>query len=247
MDAFFDPAALAKAVEQDGFALVPSSRFTVMLAPDAVQPRNWNDFASSWTDMPLDTYMADGGRYRRRRFGVFSADAAQPIRRAPHQAHFQLRNYNALNGGVERWFEPIPETVTNRPTFQGLLNLSRHLFEAIVGNVAWHIEAHQFRIEAGPATAGMPTPEGIHRDGVDFVLVLMVKRHNIQQGSTTILGNDRRELGTFVLAQPRDAAIVDDRRVFHGVTPVMPLDPTQPAYRDVLVLTYRALTNSNIA
>ena len=246
MDAFFDPAALAKAVEQDGFALVPSSRFTVMLAPDAAQPQNWNDFASSWTDMPLDTYMADGGRYRRRRFGVFSAEAAQPIRRAAYQPHFQLRDYNILNGGVERWFEPIPEAAANGPTFQGLLNLSRRLFEAIAGSVAWHIEAHQFRIEAGPTTAGMPTPEGIHRDGVDFVLVLMVKRHNIKQGTTTILGNDRRELGTFVLAQPRDAAIVDDRRVFHGVTPVMPLDPTQPAYRDVLVLTYRASANSTM-
>jgi len=32
---------------------------------------------------------------------------------------------------------------------------------------------------------------------------------------------------------------VDDDRVYHGVTPVTPLDPAEPAYRDVLVATFR--------
>jgi hypothetical protein len=32
---------------------------------------------------------------------------------------------------------------------------------------------------------------------------------------------------------------VDDRRVMHGVTPVQPLDPAEPAYRDVLVVTFK--------
>jgi hypothetical protein len=39
-----------------------------------------------------------------------------------------------------------------------------------------------------------------------------------------------------------DAALLDDHRVFHGVTPVAPLDPARPAHRDVLVLTWRRET-----
>ena len=39
--------------------------------------------------------------------------------------------------------------------------------------------------------------------------------------------------------QPFDAALVDDARVYHGVTPVQPLDPALPAHRDVLVVTFR--------
>jgi hypothetical protein len=46
-------------------------------------------------------------------------------------------------------------------------------------------------------------------------------------------------LGSFTLTQPFDAALVDDARVFHGVTAVMPVDATQPAHRDVLVATFR--------
>ena len=49
----------------------------------------------------------------------------------------------------------------------------------------------------------------------------------------------KRPLGSFTLAAPFDAALVDDSRVYHGVTPVEPLDPALPAHRDVLVVTFR--------
>ena len=38
----------------------------------------------------------------------------------------------------------------------------------------------------------------------------------------------------------KHALVVDDSRVMHGVTAVRPLDPAHPAWRDVLVVTYRA-------
>jgi hypothetical protein len=103
----------------------------------------------------------------------------------------------------------------------------------------WHIEVHQFRIEARAGEQGLPTPEGVHRDGVDFVLVLLVNRCNIASGTTTVHGLDGGPLGSFTLTDPFDAAFVDDRRVAHGVTPVTPIDPVQPAHRDVLVVTFR--------
>ena len=40
---------------------------------------------------------------------------------------------------------------------------------------------------------------------------------------------------------PFDAALVEDARVYHGVTPVAPLDPAAPAYRDVLVVTFKRM------
>ena len=79
----------------------------------------------------------------------------------------------------------------------------------------------------------------MHRDGVDFVIVLLVNRANIASGTTSIHGPDGRELGRFTLTSPLDAALVDDSRVAHGVTPVKAIDPAQPAYRDVLVVTFK--------
>jgi hypothetical protein len=63
---------------------------------------------------------------------------------------------------------------------------------------------------------------------------------NIRSGTTTLESPDGKPLGSFTLAQPFDAALLDDRRVLHGVTPVQPEDPRVPAWRDVLVVTYRA-------
>ena len=103
----------------------------------------------------------------------------------------------------------------------------------------WHVEVHQFRIEARRGEAGRPTPEGSHRDGVDYVLVLLVNRTNIASGMTSVHDLAGTQLGEFTLTQPLDAALVDDARVLHGVTPVEPLDPATPGYRDVLVVTFR--------
>ena len=35
------------------------------------------------------------------------ASAGEPIHRKPHQPHYQSRDYNPLNGGIERWFAPV--------------------------------------------------------------------------------------------------------------------------------------------
>jgi hypothetical protein len=171
---------------------------------------------------------------------VFEADAAG-IRRAAHQPHYQSVDYNPLNGGIARWFEPVEPAIGTSRTFTAILGFCRSLFDSLSPRVpGWRIEAHQFRIEARAAEAGKPAPEGIHRDGVDYVLVLLVSRRNIASGVTTIHALAGQVLGDFTLTQPFDAALVNDARVAHGVTPVVPLDPDQPAYRDVLVVTFRA-------
>jgi hypothetical protein len=101
------------------------------------------------------------------------------------------------------------------------------------------VELHQFRIEAGDGEAGLPTPEGAHRDGVDWVIVMLVDRHNVASGVTDIFANDGARLGAFTLERPRDAVFLDDHRVLHGVTAIHPLEPGAPARRDVLVATFR--------
>ncbi|MHB8912574.1 MAG: 2OG-Fe dioxygenase family protein [Lysobacter sp.] len=204
---------------------------------------DWAQFAASWNTLGADTYLASRGRQRRRRHAMFTAPVDGPIEREPHQPHYQSLQYNPLQGDIERWFEPVLPAIAESNSLRAILEFSRAFFTALVPAIAaWRIELHQFRIEARVDEPGEPTPEGVHRDGVDYVLVLLVDRHNIAQGTTTIHTEDGRELGHFTLTAPLDAALVDDARVFHGVTAVTPLDPTKPAHRDVLVLTFRRAT-----
>jgi hypothetical protein len=66
--------------------------------------------APFWDDLPHDRYLRDLGRYRSRRHGcavvhVEGHDAQ--LTEVPHRPHWQSTAYNALHGGLERWFEPI--------------------------------------------------------------------------------------------------------------------------------------------
>jgi hypothetical protein len=203
---------------------------------------DWPKFAASWDDLELDSYLADRGRFRKRRYAVYELGPGHEINRMPHQPHRQSIEYNPLFGGVERWFAAVTPEAGAGTSMSAILRFCTSVFgEAAPGVERWHVEVHQVRIEARPDEAGHPTPEGVHRDGVDFVLVLLVARCNIVSGTTTVHDPDGRQLGSFTLTDPFDAALLDDRRVAHGVTPVAPLDPSRPAYRDVLVVTFRRL------
>jgi len=234
-----DLSVLADPLARDGFAFVQAERLRTIL--EAAGLRDWDGLASSWDDLGVDTFMADGGRYRRRRFAAFAA-SADGLQRKPHQPHYQSRDYNALNGGVARWFAPIEDDVASSPAMLAILGTCHRLFDGLTPEATrpavWHVEVHQFRIETGPEQ-GLPTPEGMHRDGVDWVMVMLVRRENIASGITMMEDVAHRALGSFTLTQPMDAALVDDERVFHGVTPLGRIDPERAAYRDVLVVTFR--------
>src|SRR5271165_6078417 len=89
-------AAVADTIGRDGFAFVRAPEMHA--ASETAGLRDWGSFAASWDDLGIDTYMADGGRYRRRRFAAFRASSAGIVRK-PHQPHYQSRDYNQLNGG----------------------------------------------------------------------------------------------------------------------------------------------------
>src|ERR1700729_1489164 len=108
-------ASLTAAVVEEGFAFVRGSAMRDILAPFGSWS-DWQRFSDSWNDLQIDAYMADGGRYRRRRHAVYQAGETGSIDRLPHQPHFQALDYNPLNGGIARWFEPISPDVAAGPT-----------------------------------------------------------------------------------------------------------------------------------
>jgi len=206
----------------------------------AEMPADWDRFAASWDDLSLDPHMADGGRYRRRRHATFHGMRGGELHRAAHRPHYQALEYNRLHGGYDRWFEPIREDIGRSVILRRILDRGRMLFDSLSPRVrSWHVEVHQFRISALTGEAGHPTPEGPHRDGVDYVWVLLVRRHNIAGGTTNLSAPDGTPLGRITLERPLDTVLIDDARLLHGVTPVHPLEAGEAAYRDVLVVTFR--------
>jgi hypothetical protein len=222
------------ALKERGFALLNAADTCQWLG---AEPEDLERLHAGWDDLPSDEYLKDGGRYRRRRHSSFVVDG-ETVTQVAHRAHWQPLQYNALHGGMQRWFEPMEPAVVALPVWQRLLTGVGAAASALHGDRPWFVEAHPFRIDTTDGI-GRPTPEGAHRDGVDLVAVFMVGRHHIKGGESRVFEAEGPNGQRFTLREPWSLLLLDDARVIHESTPIQPLVDGEMGWRDTLVLTYR--------
>lgn len=191
--------------------------------------------APTWNQLPRDAHLRDGGHYRFRRHSCFIQDRGS-LQMVPHRAHWQPTEYNALHGGMERWFDPMTTEVVHAPVWSRLLSGIGELFGRARAVQRWYIEAHQFRIDTAEGI-GRPTPEGAHRDGVDYVAVILVNRFNVRGGETRVFEAEGTSGVRFTMSAPWTALLLDDAKVIHETTPIQ--NDGAGGVRDTLVLTFR--------
>ena len=230
---FTDRADLDTCLKDEGYAVIGAAALCEWLPTDLP---TLESLRASWDRLPPDTYLRDGGRYRRRRHSCFIAAGAE-LSEVPHRAHWQPVEYNALHGGLERWFDPIEPAVIEQPVWSVLLQRIARSCSVQKPEVdRWYVEAHQFRIDTTDGI-GRPTPEGAHRDGVDFVAVLFVGRQGVKGGESRVFEARGPHGIRFTMTQPWTLLLLDDERVIHETTPIQPV--ADGGCRDTLVLTFR--------
>ncbi|RYX92712.1 MAG: hypothetical protein EOO28_21130 [Comamonadaceae bacterium] len=235
--AFTYPSQLVTILRQQGYAVLSPAGVCQLAGCDIDA---LNALVGSWNDLPPDGYLKDGGRYRRRRHSCFTVQGGS-LEQVPHRAHWQPVEYNALHGGMERWFEPMEAAVTGSPAWAQLMTALAGVATRFRGGAAhpgpWFVEAHQFRIDTTDGI-GRPTPEGAHRDGVDLVAVFLIGREGIKGGETRVFEADGPNGQRFTMTEPWSLLLLDDARVVHESTPIQPTE--DGGHRDTLVVTCRA-------
>ncbi len=226
-------------LKTQGYSLLQGLKITDSQWTNIIQtmPKAYQQFHQSWDDLPADNFLSDGGHYRYRRYSVFNWIMNDELILLPHEPHHQSTYRNNMNGGINRDFEPFKSSTIENPVLKSFIQLIAPQF-SFNDEKSWRIQAHQFRIVANAEEAGNPSPEGIHRDGADFILIMVLKRENITGGVNHIYDNSKRLLFGSVLTEAGDALLIDDQRVWHGVSEIYPIDVNKLAYRDVLVLTF---------
>ena len=230
---YTDPSRLADALRGDGYALVRPADVARLAGCTLAELQA---LAPSWDHLELDNYLKDGGRYRRRRHSCF-VDNGSALEQTPHRAHWQPVEYNALHGGMHRLFEPVKDATIADPAWQRLLRALGAVCSQVKAAKPWYVEAHQFRIDTADGI-GRPTPEGAHRDGVDYVAVILIDRAGIKGGETRVFEANGPRGQRFTMTEPWTLLLLDDAAVIHESTPIQPL--AQHGHRDTLVLTWRA-------
>lgn len=228
---YIAPSQLADALKSQGYGVLSPAG-----VDSFVGGADFGTIRGGWGDLPLDNFLKDGGSYRRRRHSCFTVSGGS-VTLVAHRAHYQPLAYNALHGGMHRLFEPVALHTLQQPVWQALLLAIAETCSVIRGEQPWYVEAHQFRIDTLNGI-GRPTPEGAHRDGVDFVAILLVARDNVSGGESRIFEAEGPNGQRFTLSEPWTLLLLDDQRVIHESTPIQPT--ATGGYRDTLVLTFRA-------
>jgi hypothetical protein len=233
---FTPPAETANQLRGAGFAVLSPADVAAWIGCPLSELLALN---ADWQGLPPDEFLKDGGRYRRRRHSCFVVQGGQ-VQQVPHRAHWQPVEYNALHGGMERWFAPMEAATVAQPAWGQLLQALARVSDAVFAHgqapQPWSVEAHQFRIDTENGI-GRPTPEGAHRDGVDLVAVFLVAREGIKGGETRVFEAKGPSGQRFTLTEPWSLLLLDDARMIHESTPIQPIAPG--GYRDTLVVTCR--------
>lgn len=197
----------------------------------------WTQFGAHWDELAPDSYAAEMGIQRLRRYGHYTvSDGA--VRPMSNGAFLQPQDSNPLYLGRDRHFHPLTGSFAADPLLAELITLLYGYADALDDVAEWTVKVHPFRVLATAGGEGRPTPEGLHRDGVTLVTSLLINRRNAAGGESTVFDSSGNHLLTTTLSEPGTLLLGDDRRTVHGVSPIRPVDESAPALRDVLVITF---------
>ena len=182
----------------------------------------------SFNNLPDDSYAKQA--LRQRRFSQFRASHTKKgwrFQTLKHRPFVQSAEDNPLVGGVARHFEPLECDVN--PLLAGMLQQLGSNSEE-----AFHIDVHQYRVFTQDGQAGSPVPEGAHQDGHNIVGIMVIKRHNITGGKTTVTNLDGQEV-TAAILQEGDAFFLKDPEYYHDTSQITATTEGK-GYRDVFVI-----------
>ncbi|MGW7329622.1 2OG-Fe dioxygenase family protein [Streptomyces sp. NPDC054840] len=201
-------------------------------------------FLESWEDLPVDAYMKDGADYRRRRHGSFRFADGDLVAEPPRAFH-QSAQVNSLHGGVDRHFPPLVAEVAAGGVLHTLIRFFAERLPGDFDPATSGVGVHQIRITATRDAKGLPAPEGVHEDGHHYVAQVLMRRADVEGGESQLYDRDRRPIYSTTLLQPFESIVIDDRRVFHGVSAIEPADGVRQGVRDMLLIDYFPLATAD--
>lgn len=186
----------------------------------------------SYDRCPVDDYMGNGTRFKRfSQYKLHWEDGeGWQIELLPHRDYTTFTKFNPVAGGIRRQYEPI------EADFGDVIRAGADGFP-LDRSEDWQINVHQNRTRAEADRDGPLTPEGVHHDGHEYVMIAVLRRVNIGGAETRLWHDGAAEpfwTGTLDAGQ---AVLLDDRAIAHDVTDVVSADGG-PGHRDIVIIAF---------
>ncbi|MBD2180883.1 2OG-Fe dioxygenase family protein [Aerosakkonema funiforme] len=210
------------------------SSYGISFALEKIDSIELEGFKPFFRELPVDPFIK--GKYRFRRLSRFKVVGNELIKQ-PHGYLFQSKQYNPLVGDVKREFAELDDALGELDGFKKLVLEFRNYCKLSSGV---EIGVHQIRTTCSPNNFGNPAPEGIHRDGCEFIGIFSVDRENISGGETHLYVAKKEKPVFKKVLRPGELLLLNDRDFFHFTTPIKPTTVGEGT-RDVFVVTYPSL------
>ena len=97
------------------------------------------------------------------------------------------------------------------------------------------VSLHQVRQITYPDIESHKAPEGIHQDGVDYIVsAFVLKRYNIKGGESIIYDENKNQIDQIILKHG-EGIFQNDKKLWHYVTPIQS-KRDYVGYRDIIGL-----------
>ena len=197
------------------------------------------EFMKSYNDLPADKYQIDTESRidncqddefpaRSRRYAKLSIDVQDNYEYTITNTHSSTFEQNVDDGrSVKRVFEPIDEFHLYQPwilefltqiTALSVLNHNYHKGNRLIKSADAHI--HQVRQTSYGSMESHNSPEGIHRDGSDYIVSALIIHRNNVNGGESIIYNKHKQMVYKTILDDKEGIYQEDTDQWHYVSPI---------------------------
>ncbi|MFJ7185385.1 2OG-Fe dioxygenase family protein [Lysinibacillus xylanilyticus] len=145
---------------------------------------------------------------------------------------------------IARKFKELPEYLFDEDLQKILIQVGNKVKEFNNSVRKLSISIHHTLILCIPGQVSSNSPEGIHQDGMDYIVsALVIERNNISGGTSIVYGADAKTPLLNITLHSGQGIFQPDKgtELWHEVTPIALINPNESGYRstigfDVLIL-----------
>ena len=137
---------------------------------------------------------------------------------------------------IPRKFELIDDKIIYSHFITSLICKISYMIKYIEDIKKLNISIHQVRQICYPGIISENSPEGIHQDGVDYIISALVINHNNLKGGISKIYDLNKNIIDSVTLKEKELIFQNDKTLYHYITPVECYNDNYLGFRDIIGL-----------
>lgn len=189
------------------------------------------EIIDSFNNMPRDQHSLSRRRHiRLSQYFIYWEEGSWVLALLPQRKYVQSAKHIRLAeaGGVKRHRDQLEIDPT--PIVAKIMDSL-----TLAKSGQYQANVNQIRVVCDHEFKGVTVPEGPHRDGHEFSVIAVVKRHNVSGGVTQVIDPKSNKIVLETTLQENQAILIDDERYIHYATDITQ-QTDHTGYRDIWVV-----------